>query len=69
MFVLIYVDDILLIGSKSAYIKSLILDVNNQFALKVLKELSFSLGIEAHKTGGGLYLCQAKYTAKLLVKT
>lgn len=69
IFVLIYVDDILLTGSDCAYIQSLIEDLNSQFSLKDLGELNFFLGIEVHKSEHGLYLCQAKYAIELLVKT
>ena len=38
------------------------------FALKVLGELNYFLGIEVTKTTDGLHLSQAKYIADVLVK-
>lgn len=35
IFVLVYVDDILLIGTDAQYIDELVLDLNSQFSLKV----------------------------------
>lgn len=47
MLLLIYIDDILIKGSNEGYIVELIKDLNSQFLLKNLGELSYFLGLEA----------------------
>lgn len=66
--VLIYVDDTILTGSDSAYLKELTVLLNNSFALKGLDELSFFLGIEIKRDDDILYINQHKYIADLLLK-
>lgn len=44
-------------------------DLNLNFALKDLGELSYFLGLEAHSNDKGMILCQAKYEHDLLIKT
>lgn len=51
------------------HIYSLIQDLNSKFSLKDLGELSFFLGIKAHRNQCGLLLTQTKYAAELLQKT
>lgn len=68
VYVLIYVDDILLIGPDSQFIKGMVAELNNQFSLKDLGEMSFFLGLEARRSDDGLWLCQAKYAMELLQK-
>lgn len=68
VYVLIYVDGILLTGPDSQFIKGLVADSNNQFSLKDLGELSFFYGLDANKIDGGLVLCQSKYAMELLNK-
>jgi hypothetical protein len=58
---LIYVDDILLTGTYTTTINSLIHHVQNEFPLKDLSSLNFFLGIQVTQTTPGLHLCQAKY--------
>jgi hypothetical protein len=69
IFLLIYVDDILVTGTHNAVINSLILQLQTQFPLKDLGPLGFFLGIEAHRSSDSLHLCQAKYITDLLHRT
>ncbi|KAH9782897.1 retrovirus-related pol polyprotein from transposon RE1 [Citrus sinensis] len=69
IFVLIYVDDILITGSKESLVQEVIERLNCQFALKVLGPLSYFLGLEAHRTENGLHLSQHKYICDLLKRT
>lgn len=57
--ILIYVDDMIVIGSNVKVISSLVVDLNCVFMMKDLGPLSYFLGVEAHRTVKGLYLCQS----------
>lgn len=54
IFVLIYVDDIIVTSSSDQAISALLHDLNADFALKDLGDLHFFLGIEINKTQNGL---------------
>lgn len=60
VYVLIYVDNILLTGPDSQFIQGLIVELNNQFSLKDLGKMSFFLGLEANRSVDGLLLYQTK---------
>jgi histone deacetylase 1/2 len=67
LFVLIYVDDIIVTGSSSEAITALLSDLKNDFALKDLGDLHYFLGIEVMKQKEDrLLLTQQKYTENLL---
>jgi histone deacetylase 1/2 len=68
MFVLIYVDDIIVTGSSDRAINALLRDLNVNFAIKDLGDLHFFLGIEVKKLHNGLLLTQEKYATELLDK-
>jgi histone deacetylase 1/2 len=53
IFVLIYVDDIIVTSSSDKAILALLHDLNADFALKDLGDLHFFLGIEVKKTQTG----------------
>lgn len=56
MYLLVYVDDILITGSDSKEIAALVSSLHNTFALKDLGELNYFLGIQVTKTTAGLHL-------------
>ena len=60
LFKLVYVDDILITGSHSAAIHTLIHDLYNVFALKNLGSVHYFLGFEVLRTASVLHLRQAK---------
>jgi histone deacetylase 1/2 len=68
MFVLIYVDDIIVTSSSDRAITALLKDLNKNFALKDLGNLHFFLGIEVKKCSDGLVLTQEKYASDLLAR-
>jgi hypothetical protein len=68
IFLLIYVDDIIVASSSSAAIDALLQDLIGEFALKDLGELHYFLGIEVAKVKDGVLLTQRKYATKLLAK-
>ena len=53
IYILVYVDDILIAGSNPVEISSLISQLNNIFSLKALGSMHYFLGIEATYTPFG----------------
>jgi hypothetical protein len=66
-FVLIYVDDIIVVISRHEATNALLYDLKSYFALKDLESLHYFLGIEVKKTpDGGILLSQEKYVSDVL---
>ena len=68
MFVLIYVDDIIVASSSQNATNALLHDLSSEFALKDLGDLHFFLGIEVKKVQDGIMLSQEKYATELLTR-
>jgi hypothetical protein len=68
LFILVYVDDILVTGTHGSFIASLLTKLRNDFALKELGELNYFLGIQVHRESSGLHMRQSKYIVDLLHK-
>jgi hypothetical protein len=68
VYVLIYVDDIIVTSSSDDAIIALLRDLNENFAIKDLGDLHFFLGIEVKRIPNGLLLTQEKYATELLEK-
>ena len=68
IFLLVYVDDIIVTSNTPAAIGALISQLKCEFALKDLGDLSFFLGIQAHRNSHGLHLHQGKYVTDLLIR-
>ena len=69
-YILIYVDDLIIMGDSNKLLNDLIKALNSEFALKDLGTLSYFLGVEvSYPTNGGMFLSQAKYITDLLQKT
>jgi hypothetical protein len=68
MFVLVYVDDIIVASSSEQATKAFLQDLHDEFALKDLGELHYFIGIEVTKAKDGLILSQEKYASDLLKK-
>lgn len=66
MFVLVYVDDIIVASSSEKATTALLQDLKGDFALKDLGELHYFLGIEVSKVQNGIVLSQDKYANDLL---
>jgi len=58
MFVLIYVDDIIVASSSNEATNALLKDLEKDFALKDLGHLHYFLGIEVKRLDDGLVLFQ-----------
>ena len=69
IFILVYVDDIMITGDNSTTIRTLIHDLNTDFALKTLRSMHYFLGFEVIRTPSVLHLCQTMYASDLLQKT
>jgi histone deacetylase 1/2 len=68
IYVLVYVDDIIVTSSSYHAITILVQDLNKNFAIKDLGDLHFFLGIEVKRNHNGLVLTQEKYATELLNK-
>jgi histone deacetylase 1/2 len=66
IYMLIYVDDIIVASSSQAATDALLKDLSQEFALKDLGDLSYFLGIEVQKVDNGLVLNQSKYARDIL---
>ena len=69
MFVLIYVDDIIVASSTRDATSALLQDLNKEFALKDLGDLDYFLGIEVSWINNGIVLSQSKYSNDILRRT
>ncbi|KAH1129753.1 hypothetical protein J1N35_001131 [Gossypium stocksii] len=67
LYVLVYVDDIIITGDKSTVIDEFVKTLNAEFSLKDMGSLHYFLGIEVTRSStGGVHLCQKKYIRDIL---
>ncbi|KAG8480454.1 hypothetical protein CXB51_024676 [Gossypium anomalum] len=66
LYVLVYVDDIIVTGTDSSDIEGFIKTLYDTFSLKDLGQLSYFLGIEVTRTSRGVFLSQKKYILNLI---
>ncbi|KAJ1695606.1 hypothetical protein LUZ63_012304 [Rhynchospora breviuscula] len=66
IYILVYVDDILITGNNDNAITELMQSLHNHFALKNLGSLNYFLGIEAKTTSTGVHLTQTRYLSNIL---
>lgn len=70
LYVLVYVDDIIITGSDSSIIVNFVDQLNAEFALKDMGDLNYFLGVEVTRSSSGsLHLCQTKYIRDLLARS
>lgn len=69
MFVLVYVDDIIVASSSQEATSALLKDLEGEFALKDLGDLHYFLGIEVKRNTEGLLLSQTKYAEDIIKRT
>nr|KYP56497.1 Retrovirus-related Pol polyprotein from transposon TNT 1-94 [Cajanus cajan] len=70
IFLLVYVDDIIITGSSSQFIQQITDQLNSTFSLKQLGQLDYFLGIKIkHLPDKSLLMTQSKYIQDLLHKT
>lgn len=68
LYILVYIDDIIVIGNNSALIKTFITPLKNEFATKDLGNLTYFLGLEVTYPDNGLFLTQTKYAHDILTR-
>jgi hypothetical protein len=68
IFILVYVDDIIVASSSQTATMTLLKSLEGEFALKDLGDLHFFLGIEVSKINDGILLSQRKYAMDLVQK-
>jgi hypothetical protein len=66
MYLLVYVDDIILVSSSSTAASHLVQNLRSEFAVEDLGPLCYFLGIEVAPVPSGLVLTQKKYALDLL---
>jgi histone deacetylase 1/2 len=66
IYMLIYVDDIIVTSSSTDAVSALLKDLRTDFALKDLGELNYFLGIEVKPIQGGILLNQERYAGDIL---
>lgn len=68
IFLLIYVDDIIVVSNKLGHLKDFTAKLNSTFALKDLGPLHFFLGIQVQRKSSSFLLNQSQYIYDLLLK-
>jgi Reverse transcriptase (RNA-dependent DNA polymerase) len=66
VFLLVYIDDIILIGNNQALLQQFITLLDRKFTIKDLGQLNFFLGVEVHTDDRGLLLTQISYVQSIL---
>jgi histone deacetylase 1/2 len=66
VYMLVYVDDIVLAGSSSVAVEKLVATLSGSFPIKDLGRLEYFLGIEVAYSSSGLVLSQHRYALDLL---
>ncbi|KAK8560971.1 hypothetical protein V6N13_026406 [Hibiscus sabdariffa] len=69
VYLLVYVDDIVITGNDDVEVQEVISSLNKEFSLKDLGELNYFLGIEVSYDDDGLVLSQKKYIRELLLRS
>jgi hypothetical protein len=69
LYLLVYVDDIILTGNQPALVDQFITQLAQQFSLKDLGSLTYFLGIEVVPHRHGILLSQRRYIQDLLART
>ena len=68
IYLLLYVDDIIITSNDSSLLDSFARKLNSEFASKDLGSLSYFLGLEATSTTDGFFISQLKYAWDILTR-
>jgi hypothetical protein len=66
IYLLLYVNDIVMTGSHSALLNAFVGKLTREFATKDLGSLNYFLSLEAHRTFIGLFLSQVMYEHEII---
>ncbi|XP_042972778.1 uncharacterized mitochondrial protein AtMg00810-like [Carya illinoinensis] len=66
IYLLLYVDDIVVTSNNSVLLNAFISKLSKEFATKDMGSLIYFLGLEEHRTSSGLFISQAKYAHEIL---
>jgi len=66
IFMLVYVDDIIVASSSQEVVGALLRELEKDFAIKDLGELHYFLGIQVQRKNGSLLLSQERYASEIL---
>lgn len=69
IYILVYVDDLIITGDNGDYIRHFIANLHSTFALKDLGDLYYFLGIQISRTPTGLTMTQSNYIRDVLFKS
>lgn len=69
IYILVYVDDLIITGTDSGLINNFIINLNKVFALKDQGELHYFLGLQITRTSSGVQLTQEGYVRDILEST
>lgn len=69
IYMLIYVDDILITGNDNTLLRDILAALATRFSVKDHEEISYFLGIETKRVSTGLHLTQRRYILDLLKRT
>ena len=68
LIVSVYVDDLLITGSKDALVNKFKNQMRAEFEMSDLGEMHFFLGMEITQSDAGIFICQQKYAKEILKK-
>ncbi|KAM1717161.1 hypothetical protein ACFX11_025036 [Malus domestica] len=68
VFILVYVDDIIVTGPSPSACQQVITRLSSMFPIKDLGPLHYFLGIKVKRSSKGIYISQTKYILDLLKK-
>jgi histone deacetylase 1/2 len=68
LYVLVYVDDLILTGNNNTFLQHVVTSLGETFSLKELSDLYYFLGVEVIPVQQGLYLSQNRYIHDLLTR-
>ena len=68
LYVLVYVDDLILTGNNSQFLQHVIKSLGERFSLKELNDLHYFLGVEVIPVQQGLFLSHNRYVHDLLTR-
>ncbi|GJT33270.1 ribonuclease H-like domain-containing protein [Tanacetum coccineum] len=66
VYLLLYVDGIILTASSTALLQRIITLLHSEFAMTDLGSLNYFLGISTQRSNSGLFLCQSKFAEEIL---